>query len=503
MPINAKLAKSSFSRVFVQEGAPSPNLEPQYYGLSRAGALTWAQGDISPVRIPSDSRYDDFVTIDTIKGAQGLPSLPIEFRKELAASRVLELVQRGCDIGLQIHLGQCKDPRDSNAGWSDGHVIVIPGAGITNFSTSELGALDSDQRAILMETIEVTGQRIYQIKPLKPSLKAGTLITDEVIDVAICDSVTCGSCGLPSDGAQVMFALVADSSGSPGLPAKVVYTSDGGATWASSPITSLGLAEAPDAMACMGAYLVVVSNDSQSHHYILIADLLEGLGGWTEVTGGYNASGKPNDIHVVHANLAFVVGDGGYIYKLTDPTAAVTESSSGDVTTQILNAVSGVGEDFIIAVGASNAVIATFNGGATWATITGPVAAVALNGIAAQTDQLYLVVTGGGELWYTLDGGTNWTEKAIPRTGTGSCADIVFVTREVGYIAHTVSNVGYVYRTIDGGYSWYELPEGTLTMPTMRAANALAVPSDPGVENVLLIGGLAADANDGVLILAS
>ena len=502
MAVNAKIARSSFSRVFVQEGRSAPNLALQYKGLARAGGADWAQGDLTPVYAPSDERYDAFDVVDTVRGSPGLPTIPIEFRKEMTLSEALRLTQLGCPLSIQIHFGQCKDPRDSNGGWSDGHVLVLPNASITNWSTTDLGALDSDQRESVVETLQVTAETLYQIKPIAPAQQAASLITDEVIDVAICDAITCGECGLPSDGAQVMFALIADSSGSPGLPAKVVYTSDGGATWAESPITSLGLSEAPSAMACMGQYLVVVSNASISHHYIAIEDLLAGLGGWTEVTDGYVAAGAPNAIAVANPNLAYIVGDGGYVYRLTDPTAGPTAVSSGDITTENLNDVAAVGDDFAIAVGDSNAVLVTLNGGDNWSAVTGPAAGVNLNAVFAHTEQVIWIVTAGGEAYYSLNQGSDWTAKAFPSSGSGSCADIVFVTREVGYIAHTVGGNGYVLRTIDGGYSWYRLPEGTLSWPTYSQTNALAVPDSPGVENVLLVGGLASDGNDGVLILA-
>jgi photosystem II stability/assembly factor-like uncharacterized protein len=503
MTVQAKIARSSFTRVFVQEGVSAPNLIPQYYGLSRAGAPSWPQGDVTPVRVPSDTRYDDFDVVDTIRGAQGLPTIPIEFRKELTVSKALTLTQQGCPLSLQIHFGQCKDPRDANAGWSDGHILVMPGANITDYSATDLGALDSDQRESVMETLNFTGERLYQIKPIAPEEQASATITDEVLDVAICDSVTCGECGLPSDGAQIMFGLISDSSGSPGLPGKVVYTSDGGSTWASSGISSLGLAEAPTAFACMGQYLVVVSNASASHHYIKITDLLDGLGGWTEVATNYNVAGPPNDIAVSHPNLAYVVGDGGYIYRLTDPTAAPTVVSSGDVTTENLGGADAIGDNFGIAVGANNAVVVTFNGGDNWSTVTGPIAAIVLNAVFAHTDQLWWIAAANGNIYYTLDQGANWTAKAFSGSGSGDVEDIVFVTREVGYIAHSKSdNTGVVLRTIDGGQSWYLLPEGTLTWPSYRQSNALAVADAKGAENVLLVGGLATDANDGILIIA-
>jgi len=54
-------------------------------------------------------------------------------------------------------------------------------------------------------------------------------------------------------------------------------------------------------------------------------------------------------------------------------------------------------------------------------------------------------------------------------------------------------------RTIDGGYSWYVMPEGAGTIPTNAGVTALAVCEDP---NVLFATG-AASAGDGILLKAA
>ena len=62
---------------------------------------------------------------------------------------------------------------------------------------------------------------------------------------------------------------------------------------------------------------------------------------------------------------------------------------------------------------------------------------------------------------------------------------------------------GHAYRTIDGGYSWYRLPEQAVTWPTSRQLNAVVAATARGVENVSLWGGLAVDGSDGRLIKAA
>lgn len=505
MVANQKIAKTTFSRLWVIDGVAGPTNAPSYKGQARGGALTWDLGDLTPVYSPSETEYDKFDVTDIIQGQEGLPSIPLEFRYPLAYSDMFALARRRCEITPMFHFGSCKDPRDHNSGWSDGKVLVISQGVVTTYSTGEVGALDSSQRAIIPENLAVTGRTAYEIKPVLPAIQADTQVTDEVIDVAICDSISCGGCGPASDGAQHLFALVSDSSGSPGLPAKVVYTTDGGATWATSPITSLGLAEAPSAMSCVGPYLVVVSNASISHHYLRTADLIAGLGGWTEVTTGYVGSGPPNDLVSLGADRTYIVGDGGYIYLLTDATQGVTVQEAGSVTAQDLNAIHAVDRDNVVAVGNANAVLVTTNGGSTWAAVTGPIAATVLNTVWMVTDQIWWIGAADGNVYYTIDGGDNWDAKTFQGSGTGSVADICFATREVGYLIwNDTGNLrGHAYRTIDGGYSWYRLPEQAVTWPTSRQLNAVVAATARGVENVSLWGGLAVDGSDGRLIKAA
>lgn len=495
--------KTSFSRVFTQEGGAGPANPPVYQGQAMANEVDWALGDVTKVEEPSRDAYDRFEIVDTIKGTRGLPTLGLTFRMQKTLSNVLRLARKGCEVDVQVHIGSCKVPSDFNGGWSDGKVLVLSKANPTNYSTDQIGAMQSDDRAIVMETVPFTGLDYYEIAPILGALQGAAAITDEVLDVAICDAISCGACGLPSDGCQVAFALLSDSSGSPGLPAAVAYTTDGGATWARRAISTLGLAEAPSALACVGTNLVVVSEASNSLHYIPIADLTAGEGSWTEVTTGFVVTGEPRAIVSLSATETWIAGAGGYVYFSSDITAGVEVQTAGDVTTQDFSKIRALDELTLVAVGASNAIIYTTNGGQTWVSVTGPAAGVVLNTVSLQSELVWFVGTAGGELYYTLDGGSNWVEKAFSGSGAGQVRDIVFATPQVGYMAHdTAAAVGRVFRTIDGGFSWYQIPEATgQTFPTNDRINALAACKDN--PNVLFAGGLAGDGSDGVVIKAA
>jgi photosystem II stability/assembly factor-like uncharacterized protein len=413
---------------------------------------------------------------------------------------VLKLIRKRCPIDLQIHAGACKEPSNFNKGFEK--VYVLENARASDYGLGDLGALDDSQEAVVNQTVPWSGEDWYEIAQLIPAELGETEIVQAIIAVVICDAASCGACGIPSDGCQKLFAVTLSAGGSPGLPAEVIYSPDGGTTLGDTNILTLGAAEDPSGAACVGINLVVISHASDSLHYAPLADILNGVEVWTEVATGIVAAGSPLAIFSLNSIMTWIVGDGGYVYFSDDITAGVEVQDAGIATTENLNAVHFVDELNGVAVGAANAVIVTINGGLTWSAITGPAPAVALNAVWMRTTLEWLIGTAGGRLFYTVDGGDNWVEKAFPGSGAGVVRDIKFSTPTVGYMAHdTATPAGRILRTIDGGNSWYVLPEAAGTMPANDQITALAVcPED---VNVVFGGGLADDALDGILVKAS
>jgi hypothetical protein len=498
------ILKTPQSRVFTIEDRAGPAHPPLYQSLARAQAVSWAQGDVTPIRVPDPNEYGKFIVIDEITGQQGLPGLGIQFRMTRDLSSVLKLIRKGCPLDIQVHIGACKNPQDFNKGWDK--IAVLEGARATTYGTDDLGALDSNENAVVNETIPFTGLDYYEIKRIAGAEIAPTQITQEVVDVAICDSRTCGECGIASDGCQRVFAVTMSAGGSPGLTAQLVYSSDQGATIGVTTVTTLAANEDPTGLACVGTRLVAISNESLSLHYEDIVDVLNGVASFTEMSTGFVAAKGPNAIFSRNSAMTWIVGNGGYVYFSSDITSAVTVQSAGTITTQNLLAIHGFDDLNLVAVGASNAMLVTRNGGSTWTSVTGPAVGVALNAVWMRSENEWFVGTAGGELWYTRDGGTNWTLKSFPNSGSGSVRDIQFSTATVGYMAHDYTPAGGVtgriLRTIDGGYSWYVLPEAPgSSMPENDKIGALGVcDEDP---NLVFGGGLGANGTDGILVKAA
>ena len=492
-----KRVRTPFTRVFTIEDRAGPANVPVYQGQARAMGPSWDLGDRTPIREPDPDRYGAFIIVDAIKGERGLPTLGIEARYQFTVSEFLRIARRGCPLDAQVHIGECQDPRDFNGGWDK--ILVLENADISTWSAGELGALEQGDDAVVNETIDLNAFDLYELKQIFFSELAAAEVTGEVIAVVICDSVQCGICGVPSTGCQTFFAITEQQVASPGLPAELIFSEDAGATIGETNVSTLGADEDPSGMACVGTNLVVISNDDCGVHYAPLADVLLGTEVWIRIATGLECpAGAPNAIFSLGSAFTWIVGDGGYVYFSSDITAGVTVQNAGVATTEVLNDIHGIDENNLVAVGANNAVVFTADG-ENWGNVTGPNVGVALNTVWMKSALEWFVGDAGGQLWYTQDAGATWTEKTFPGTGTGVIRDIVFATPTVGYMAHsTAAPAGRILRTIDGGNSWYVLPEGTTTLPANDYISTIAVSGE--CPNDLYAGGLADNATDGFLV---
>jgi len=104
----------------------------------------------------------------------------------------------------------------------------------------DLGALSSDENAAVDETAPISAADMYEGRSAQ-SDRTGrkSVVTNEVLDVVICDTSSCGDCDIESTGCQRIYAITKTAAGSVGQPADIVHTIDGGATWYADDIDSL------------------------------------------------------------------------------------------------------------------------------------------------------------------------------------------------------------------------------------------------------------------------
>jgi len=488
-------AKTAYSRVFIIDGRARPDHEPVFESCMKAGSLDQSFGDIEKIECPDPERYGEFVEVGQIQGSvdRASSSLAGRYAADLA-STLLEIARRRCATDIQYHFGACTNPKVFNTYTK---AVILEDAYVPSWSVDELGALESGENAAVNENVDLSIGKIYEVLQLTFAERGADVALNEVVDVVICDQVTCGECDDESWGCGKIYALAGGILGSAGTAPDIYYSLTKGSTWAEDEINTLVALETANALACLGDYLFVVSNDSGSLHWKLRATVDAGTAlGWTEVSTGFVVTKEPSDAWSVGTG-AFIVGDGGYVYWTTDPTAGVSVLDAGVADTDNLNAVHAISDEFAVAVGDNDCIIWTKNR-TGWQSATATGSGANLTAIWIKDENEWWVTTDTGALYYTLDGGVTWTAKALP--GLASVLhDIQFASASVAYVAGHRNNVGVAWRSIDGGYSWVALPEGTGNLPTARDFNALAACEDD--VNFLTLVGEGSAVSDGILVV--
>jgi len=495
-------ATTGLSRVFVIEGRAGPENEPVFYSCYRAQALSQSFGDVTDIECPDPTRPGKYVTVGQFQSGEERAEITLEGRYAIdIRSTLLRLARAACPVDSQVHFGDCEDLSDHN---SFKKILFLENSLLSAYNTEDLGSLSDDDTSEVNESVDLSADEVYDIIAATWVSKAGDLVTNEVIDVAICDEVSCGGdCGDPSMGCNRIFAISIQAGGSPGTPPDVIYSVDGGTDWYADDIDTLGAAEDPSAVDCLKGYLVVVSNDNGYAHYCLLTEFDE-FGtdpAFTEVQTGFVAGGEPNDI-VATDTQAFIVGDAGYIYNMATPPNGVTVLDAGTLTISNLLAVDALSDSFAVAVGADGVILFTEDG-SSWQLLTTPPVGVGVDitAVAIKSKQEWWIGTDAGDLYYTLNAGLNWTEKAFP--GSGATVDVItdikIQTDSIMHVSfYTTTPDGRVVTSFNGGYDFVAMPLGTAVFPANDQINALAVCKvDP--ELVVAVG-LADDGADGIIV---
>ncbi len=321
--------KGESTRVFLIEGRARADHQPNFKSCLAAAAASWSFGDVEAIECPDPDQYGKWVEVGSIQAAGDRPTIGLVGHYELdEESDLLRLARAGCAIDVQVHFGVCTDPSEF---LEFTKIDIYEESRISNWSTSDQGALQQADQSAVDETGDLSAKIIYSALPLGMAERGGDAVINVLVDVVLCDTASCGDCEVESDGCQVLYAIDDGVSGSPGDVADLVYSTDKAATWAAETIDTLAIGEAPSAVACLGLYVYVVSNADCGIHYKLKANIGDGLNGWTRNVGGLTCvAGAPNDTWSV-GTYAFIVGDGGYIYTTTDPTNGVVVQDAGSV----------------------------------------------------------------------------------------------------------------------------------------------------------------------------
>lgn len=494
--IDVNIAKSTQFSVFVQADGPSPENPYLYVGCLSLGGFTEDEGTGEPIYCPSSETPGVFDIVDTTSPPSTLPTT--DFTQHM--SRLLndfwwDLRKRKCEFNLLVKGSDCARPDDPDDFQSK---IIGRKAKLTNFTTGAFHSLGED--AVLDLTGSLQLRSFDRFLPIQVGEVADTSTFSEALDGIYADKVQCGNCGEVSDGCQKMYVLTTTIVASPALASQVVHSDDGGETWATDNVNTLGT-NAANALARVGTRIVVVSSADLAHHHKTQSSIdSDTVGGWTRVTTGYVTSKGPRAIWSRNTNETFIAAAGGYIYFLANPTGGVTVLTDGSVSVQNLNDIRGAGRT-IVAVGVSNAVLVSNNDGRTWSLVTGPAVGVTLNTVEVVNAQIWYVGAANGKSFYTTDGGSSWVEMT-PDSSITAVTKIRFVDEIVGYMTATLSGAVRLYRTADNGNTWHY--DGSYVSGLPDAEQYDFVTPCPGNYNVALLGGLKpSPSTDGIIAVAA
>lgn len=512
--IGSEINRTSHRRPYVQFGGARPGNRPLFYGSEMNYAAIGApsspiRGGIDPMYVHSQNEIGAYDLIGRMVTPPDLPEVPITFR-ERAGKIPRHLLNVNCLMTAYVLTGQCESLANFDTGWS-GYVKIYSGGLITDRTGTDDTSFEDDEAIETEVTLSL--KSIYPVGAVSFAEQIAATIAREVTDVTYASKVVCGDCGPANDGTQWIYAV---ETGAAGAAPIVHYSVDGGSSWATSSITPAANAEVIVAIRVMGNYLIALSATSQGAtqggYYYTTINTITGVpsSSWVQVDTNFANAQEPRDMVVLSPREAFICGDGGAIWRLTDvPSgpAAASVVSANDLT-RIAADPSG---DTIVAVGASATVVKSVNRGITFAATTTNPGAATNNAVAVLDRFRYWVGNASGALYYTLNGGeTAWVTKALDVTPT-AIQDIKFATDEVGYITYTASSLGRVAATINGGFSWVLSSAiqprliGVNAAGTAQRYNRIALPRvvDAGINaNYAALAGLGA-TTDGALMVGA
>lgn len=473
--------KRSHAYSWLQRKGPGPGHEWELFSTN--GALNSVEESMStpePIYRKSVVRRGDFDKVGETSSPPDASTASFSEKVPRATAALLERLKRsGREFSVKVVISQAADPADANS-WES--MLLLEGVKLTSFSRGDVESGDAEDAEweISADANWSGSERVF---PLYFGEEAASTITVEVLDVAVYPPDDRDD----ADEKEIYYLTKVVSTTAPVL----VYSKDGGSTWTAVSLTEVGN-NAPNRIKIVGDYLLITSAAALKYFWARRSAPAT----WAGVTSGFVSSKGPTGIYAPAVGALYFAGAGGYVYKTTVPGSAVTQLSSGDITVQNLAAIHGAG-DCLVAVGASNAMIVSYNAGRTWSLVTGPASGVALNNVLVWDKDRWFVCA--DKLYFTDDSGVTWVESPLNVTGMTVVKDVISCTelQSVMYCVGQTSTEGWIMRSEDGGASWENYSLETVPS-TAQAWNCVGV----GGVNHVVIGGLGA-TTDGIAAIGS
>ena len=444
-------------RVWYVEGGVHPSRSPSMLALGKFGDPSHTIGEDTKITAPDPDNFGRDVQVGVVSGSEERATFSISGRYTAGKDTFLDWKNRKCRVDIFALTGRCGNPQDFSEGGEKW--VYFQDGRITGHSFENFGAYGKDENSPTNGSVDMTAEDYWEFLKMNQEQSGSASTVREIYTVDVYKGSSCEDCPHPCDR---VLASMAGASATPGTQPVLLYSDDGGDTWSSQTISTMFSNEVVTDGVVIGGDIVYISHTSNSMHHTGIEDLYIGTNTWSETITGFVAGKEPNAITSADARHTWIVGDGGYIYFVKNHKVKAEIDDAGVATTQNLNAVNAYNSDNVLAVGNSNAVVYTTNGGETWQSVTGPAVGVNLGACWMWDADAWFVGEGAGgtgKLWLTTNQGITWSEVGLPATYL-RIYKIEFVSEAEGYLIATYGSQGYVLRTITAGNEWDVVPQG-------------------------------------------
>lgn len=324
-------------------------------------------------------------------------------------------------------------------------------------------------------------------------LTAARISTSETValnDIQACSGRCADGCGSRIEICQVLW-VAADAV--PAAIPDVLYSNDSGATW-TSPASGFAADENIMADACVevdaDTTRLITVRDADVANPLEIGYSDDNAVTWTMVNvGATNAEAAVGggSMFALDADNIWICTDDGRVFYSSDAAVTWTDQTTALAASgaNALNAIHFADSNVGYAVGASDTVIRTLDGGDNWAAMTATGSGDGLNTVHCFNENRVIVgtdsVVSASPVYMSYDGTTNWTTitEGLGIEATDTVEDITFMAHSgiaglddlCGYlIKNTSAPVGTVYKSVDGGFSW-----SAVTTPTNSGLNSIYI----------------------------
>ena len=493
-----KQVQSINQRVWYVQGGVHPLRSPQFLALGKfSGDPKITLGEEKKVSAPDPNNFNRDIMIGSIAGEKERATFSIAVRTTTQRSILLDWKAQNCRVDIFALSGRCGNPQDFSEGgefW-----VYFPDSKLSNHAYQNFGAYGLDENKPTEESVDMTAEDYYQYLYMRQDVIGSASTVREITSIDVFAGDTCDTC---TDQYTKVIMTMAGTGATPGTLPSILYSADAGLTWTQQNISTLFSTENVTDSHIIGTTLVTISNSANEVHWTDINELYEGTNQWNQVNSGFVAGKNVNAVWSPDVRHTWIVGNGGYIYFMNNIKVGAVVQDAGVATSQNLNSVHAMDAQNVLAVGNSNAVVYTANGGSTWESVIGPSVGVNLGACWMWKSSVWFVGEGSGgsgRLWVTVNSGATWTQIGLPNV-YNRIDKIIFVSEAEGYISARAGGQSYILRTITAGNEWVVLPQGKKgTALSNQYLRDIAVTGK--ANNTIYAAGLATSGSAGVAMM--